>query len=203
VARAGWSPMQSDTAGTLFHIALNYRVGDVTHDTLLLRSRPEAFPAPYFITTGSFPATSAWAAGPEMYFRPGPLLIGAEYYWQKVRSRQTGNPWFYGGQFVLTWVTTGETRGYNTIGNYFTSVLPKKTVVQSGPGAWETVISVTYTNLTNNIVQGGIFWRVTPMINWYLTDNLRLEFAYGYGSLNRLGLLGRTMFFQSRLQFEL
>jgi phosphate-selective porin OprO/OprP len=65
------------------------------------------------------------------------------------------------------------------------------------------VLSVTYTNLTNSIVQGGVFWRVTPMINWHLTDNLRLEFAYGYGSLDQFGVLGRTMFFQSRMQFEL
>lgn len=203
VVRAGWSPMQSDTAGRLFHIALNYRVGDVNNDTLLLRSKPEAFPAPYFVNTGKFPAGSAWSAGPEMYFRPGSLLIGTEYYWQKVHSPQTGDPWFYGGQFVTTWIVTGETRAYNKVGNYFTGVLPKKTVIQGGPGAWEAVFSVTYTNLTNSTVQGGIFWRFTPMVNWYLTDNLRLEVALGYGSLDKLGLLGRTVFFQSRMQFEL
>jgi phosphate-selective porin OprO and OprP len=82
-------------------------------------------------------------------------------------------------------------------------VLPTPPTIQGGPGAWETVLSVTYGNLTNSTVQGGVFWRITPMINWYLTDNLRLEFAYGYGSLDRLGVLGRTMFFQSRMQFEL
>ena len=203
VVRAGWVPMVSDSAGTLLHIALNFRAGDVNNDSLLLRSKPEAFPAPYFISTGKFPAGSAWEAGPEIYFRPGSLLVGTEYYWLKARSPQTNNPWFYGGQFVISWLPTGETRSYNTAGNYFRGVLPKKTVVQGGPGAWETVLSVTYSNLTNSTVQGGIFWRVTPMINWLLTDNLRLEFAYGYGSLNQFGLLGRTMFFQSRMQFEL
>ena len=40
-------------------------------------------------------------------------------------------------------------------------------------------------------------------LNWYLTDNLRLEFAYGYGSLNKNGILGRTAFSQSRFQFRL
>jgi phosphate-selective porin OprO and OprP len=57
--------------------------------------------------------------------------------------------------------------------------------------------------LTNSTLQGGHFWRVTPMLNWYLTDNLRLEFAYGYGTLNKEGLMGRTQFFQSRWQFRL
>jgi phosphate-selective porin OprO/OprP len=203
VVRAGWVPKASDSAGTLLHLALNFRAGSVHGDSLLLRSKPEAFPAPYFITTGKFPASSAWEAGPEIYFRPGSLLLGTEYYWLKARSPETGNPLFYGGQFVVAWLPTGETRSYNLAGNYFRAVSPKKTVIQGGPGAWETVLSVTYSNLTNSTVQGGVFWRITPMINWHLTDNLRLEFAYGYGSLDRVGVLGRTMFFQSRMQFEL
>jgi len=41
------------------------------------------------------------------------------------------------------------------------------------------------------------------MLNWYLSDNIRLEFAYGFGSLNRFGLVGHTQFFQSRIQLQL
>jgi phosphate-selective porin OprO and OprP len=40
------------------------------------------------------------------------------------------------------------------------------------------------------------------MVNWYLTDHLRLELAYGVGQLDRFGALGTTQFFQSRLQFQ-
>ena len=65
------------------------------------------------------------------------------------------------------------------------------------------MIKFSYSNLTNGPVQGGTFWRVTPMLNWYLTDNLRLEFAYGYGVLNELGAKGATQFFQSRIQMRL
>jgi phosphate-selective porin OprO/OprP len=103
----------------------------------------------------------------------------------------------------MTWVTTGEVRSYNTVGNYFRTISPNKTVIEGGPGAWETVLTVDYSNLTNNIVQGGTFWRVTPMINWYLTDNVRLEFAYGNGSLKQPGRTGRTQFFQARWQSRL
>ena len=41
------------------------------------------------------------------------------------------------------------------------------------------------------------------MINWYLSQNVRLELAYGYGVLNRFNLEGVTQFFQSRIQFML
>ena len=41
-----------------------------------------------------------------------------------------------------------------------------------------------------------------PMVNWYLSDNVRLEMAYGYGHLNRFDLKGNTHFFQTRLQLQ-
>jgi len=203
VVRAGWVPLAGDTAGTLLHIGMNFRIGDVNNDTLQLRSKPEAFPAPYFIDTKKFPAASALAFGPELYYRPGRVLMGGEYYWQRVSSPETGSPWFHGGEAVVAWATTGEIRSYNLAGSYFRELSPDSTVIQGGPGAWAPMIKFSYSNLTNGPVQGGIFWRVTPMINWYLTDNLRLEFAYGYGVLNQSGTKGATQFFQSRIQMRL
>jgi phosphate-selective porin OprO and OprP len=202
-ARTGYSRMSSDTAGTLVHVGMNFRVGDVNGDSLQLRSRPEAFAAPYFIDTGKFPAKSAFAFGPEIYYRPGRLLIGGEYYWQKVSSPEMGNPWFHGGEAAVVWLATGETRQFNLAGAYFREASPDSTVVQRGAGAWSPVIKFSYSNLTNGPVQGGIFWRITPMLNWYLTDNVRLEFGYGHGVLNQSGVKGETNFFQSRLQLRL
>lgn len=203
VVRAGWVPMVSDTAGELLHMAMNFRTGMVDNDSLLLRSRPEAFGAPYFVNTGKFPATSAVEFGPEIYWRKERVLVGSEYYWLRARSPEHGNPWFHGGEFVITWLTTGETRPYNLAGSYFRAVSPKKTVIEGGSGAWEVVFKFSYVDLTEHDIQGGKFWRLTPQLNWYLTDNLRLEFAYGYGTLVKLGLMSRTQFYQSRFQFEL
>jgi phosphate-selective porin OprO/OprP len=203
VARVGWVPLVSDSVGTLLHVALNFRAGSLDADSVRLRSRPESFTAPYFIDTKKFPATSASTMGIETYYRPGRVMIGGEYYWQRVQSPQTGNPWFHGGEFVATWLTTGETRSYNTVGNYFRDISPTKTVVEGGPGAWEAVFKLSYSNLTNGPLQGGIFWRATPMLNWHMTDNVRLEFGYGYGRLFELGARGVTHFFQSRIQMQL
>lgn len=203
VARTGWVPLDNEQGGTLLHLGMNFRIGAANHDSLQLRSKPEAFPAPYFIDTGKFPAQSALTFGPEVYYRPGRLLLGGEYFWQKVRSPENGDPWFHGGEIELVWLTTGETRSYNAAGSYFREVSPDSTVVQGGPGAWAPMVKFSYSNLTNGPIQGGMFWRVTPMLNWYLTDNLRLEFAYGYGVLTRFGIRGATQFFQSRIQMRL
>jgi phosphate-selective porin OprO/OprP len=41
------------------------------------------------------------------------------------------------------------------------------------------------------------------MVNWYLSDNARFEFAYGYGSLDRFDTTGKTQFLQFRLQLQI
>jgi phosphate-selective porin OprO/OprP len=41
------------------------------------------------------------------------------------------------------------------------------------------------------------------MVNWYLSDQLRLEIAYGHGVLDRFNIVGSTRFFQTRLQVQL
>jgi phosphate-selective porin OprO/OprP len=203
VVRTGWVPFASDSSGTVLHLGGSLRRGNVDNDTLQLRSRPEAFPAPYFIDTGKFPARSSRMAGVEAFYRPGSVLIGTEYYWQTVNSPQTGDPAFHGGEFVVSWLVTGETRSYNTVGNYFRAVSPDRTVIQGGPGAWEVVVKASYSDLRDRSLDGGVFRRVTPMLNWHLTDNMRLEMAYGYGRLDRFGHNGTTNFFQTRLQLQL
>jgi phosphate-selective porin OprO/OprP len=47
----------------------------------------------------------------------------------------------------------------------------------------------------------GRFWKINPMINWYVTTYFRLQAVYGYGVLDRFGLEGTTQNFQTRFQF--
>jgi phosphate-selective porin OprO and OprP len=201
VARVGWLPVMKDE-GTLLHVALAGRYGLVNDRTLRLRSRPELNIAPYFVETESFAAHDTRMVQGEVYYRPGPWLFGAEYFVQKVNALDVPDPLFHGGDAVASWLITGETRRYNTAGGYFLSVSPKRTVLQGGPGAWEALLRLSYIDLDDGAIQGGRFWRLTPMVNWYLSDHLRLELAYGVGQLDRFGLTGTTQFFQTRLQFQ-
>lgn len=203
VARLMWMPKLSEAEKTVFHIGLNLRQGNVDKDTLQLRSRPEAFPAPYFVDTKKFHATSTFMSGLEVYYRKGPWLFGTEYWFEDVNAPENGNPIFHGGDIVVTWLMTGETRPYNTMGGYFRGISPRKTLFEGGPGAWEPVLRLSYIDLDDGAIRGGKFWRLTPMINWHMSDNLRLEFAYGFGKLDRFGLTGGTHFFQSRIQLQL
>lgn len=203
VARIAWLPLLSESNHTLLHIGLNGRSGAVDEDELQIRSRPEAFPAPYFVDTGKFPASFTKMVGWEAYYRPGPWLFGTEFWLQDVNSPERGNPVFQGGDIVATWLITGETRAYNQVGGYFKAVSPAKTVFEGGPGAWEAVLRFSYIDLDSGTLRGGKFWRLTPMVNWHLSDNVRLELAYGYGTLERFELKGGTHFFQSRIQLQI
>ena len=69
-------------------------------------------------------------------------------------------------------------------------------VFQGGPGGWELVGRVSYIDLDSGSLAGGRFWRLTPMVNWSLSDHVRLEMTYGYAALDRFDLEGKTHFFQ-------
>ncbi|KAA9332630.1 OprO/OprP family phosphate-selective porin [Adhaeribacter soli] len=203
VARIMWLPILSDPERKVFHIGINLRQGNVDKDTLQLRSRPESWTAPYFVDTKKFRATQTFMYGGEIYYRHGPWLFGSEYWFMDAKAPEKGNPRFHGGDIVATWLITGETRAYNTAGGFFKGISPNRTVFEGGPGAIEAVLRISYIDLDDKGISGGKFWRITPMMNWHMSDNIRLEIGYGYGELDRLGLEGGTQFFQGRIQFQL
>ena len=200
VTRFGWQPILSESENRVLHVALMERTAEPDNDIVRERSRPEAFLAPYFLDTGQFEATRTHTAGIEAYYRAGPWLFGSEYDWRRVDAADGSRPEFHGGDVMVSWLVTGETRPYNSFSAIFQGISPSRTVFQGGPGAWEAVLHFSYADFDSGALQGGKLWRVTPMVNWHLSDHVRLEFAYGYSTLDRFDLQGHTQFFQSRIQ---
>lgn len=201
--RLAWVPMQSPDGGNLLHLGISTRFGKVNEGKLRVRARPGAWAAPYFIDTEEFAADSTRMTGIEIYARPGSLTLGSEYFFQNVDAPESGNPMFHGGEVFASWLITGEVRTYNTRGGHFNQISPKRPLFEGGPGAWEVVTQLSTIDLDSGTLTGGKYWRFTPMVNWYLSDHLRLEMVYGYGSLHRFGSVGKTHFFQTRIQMQL
>jgi len=201
--RVGWLPVYSGGGKKVLSLAVEGRYGRPENDEIQVRSRPEAYGAPYFVDTDIFPAHHSIAYGGEAYYRSGPLLFGGEYYAFEFNSSETNNPIFHGGGFIASYLITGEIRPYNTATSIFGFVPVKKSVFDGGPGAWEAGIQLSNIDLDSGTLTGGKFWKITPMLNWYLSENVRFELAYGYGVLDRFGKTGATKFFQSRIQFKL
>ena len=201
--RAVWLPFTGTDKGVL-HLALEARFAAANDGFLQYRSRPESFESKaYVIDTGKFPAQSATTVGIETYYRPGPFTFGMEYFFNQVASREEHDPFFHGGEAFVSYLLTGETKPYNLRGAYFERTSPASSVFEGGSGAWEVVLRYSYADLDSQNIQGGKFWRITPMLNWYLSENVRLEFVTGYGVADRFGTRGAILFGQTRLQLQL
>jgi phosphate-selective porin OprO and OprP len=200
-ARFGWLPIYSKEDNTLLHLGMSIRYGEIEDGQIRLRSRPEAFTAPYFIDTGTFSSDHSTHIGYEVYYSRKSLLIGSEGYLHKFSSNEENDPLFHGSATFVSYVLTGESRPYSTVSGIYSFLPVAKPVFKGGPGAIEVVMRIDQLDLDGGLIEGGKWWRFTPMVNWYLSSMVRFEVAYGYGTLNRYGLKGATQFFQSRIQF--
>jgi phosphate-selective porin OprO/OprP len=189
----------------VLHIAVEYRYGVADDGALQYRSKPESFEAQSFaIDTGMFPASYSNMFGAELYYRAGQLTAGSEYYLNKVKSNVTGNPFFHGGDAFVAYMITDDTHPYNEKGAFFEGVKPTRPFDRfRGSGAWEVVLRLSYADLDSAGIDGGQFTRLTPMLNWYASENVRWELVFGFSLLERMNLLGTTQYFQTRLQLTL
>ncbi|MDL5048716.1 porin [Oscillatoria amoena NRMC-F 0135] len=201
--RVGWLPVYDAGNQSVLHVGISYRYGEPDEGTIRVRSRPEANPATYFVDTGVFSSDYSSQWGGEAYYSAGPWMAGSEVYAHHFSSQEADDPVFYGGDAVVSYMITGETRPYNTATAILGFVPVKRPVFKGGPGAWEVLCRFSTYDLTTGTLEGGKFWRITPMVNWYLSKDIRLELAYGYGVLDRFGLKGTTQFFQTRIQLTL
>jgi phosphate-selective porin OprO/OprP len=199
-SRLAWVSDPSDSATSLLHVGLSARYSRPDEGEIRFRSRPQAFRAPYYLDTGTFAATETYLLGPEIYYRTNRLLTGGEYYLIKADAPDAGDPILHGGEIFVSWLMSRATRPYNEFGGVFGGVAPARSVLDGGHGAWDVFLGLSYTDFDDEQLEGGIFWRLTPGVNWYLTRRVRLELVYGYGKLDRFGLLGTTQFFQNRVQ---
>ena len=81
-------------------------------------------------------------------------------------------------------------------------MVPKTSVFQGGPGAWEVMLRLSYTNADSGTLDGGKLWRISPILTWYLSDQVRWTIGYGYANLDRFGTTGKTQFLQSRIHVQ-
>jgi len=135
----------------------------------------------------------------------GPVEISAESTWTAIASPQTGDPHFQGFYVMASWCLTGESRPYDRQLGAFGAIVPAQpfSFKHGGRGAWELAARYSRIDLTSGTLDGGEFERWSGGLSWRPTSMWRFEFNYGYGRLERGGIVGRTDFYQLRLQFQL
>jgi phosphate-selective porin OprO/OprP len=202
-ALIGWMPFYHKEKNTLLHIAANYRYGKPLGGEISLKSRPESNPTPQLINTGVFSADYSTHIGGEIYYSNKSFMVGSEVMVHNFFSNDFDHHRFYGGDVVVSYFFTKAIRPYNTTGSIYGFIPVKKSVFKGGWGEWEAVLRFSLLNLNDRSISGGELWRLTPMINWYVSKVIRMEFAYGYSVLDRYGMKGAVQLFQSRIQFTI
>ena len=198
-ARIGWLPFYNKENNKVFHVAGNFRYGKPVDGKISLKSRPESNPAPQIINTGTFSADNSTHIGGEAYYSTGSFLIGSEINLHKFNAAENHN--FFGGDVFASYIFTKAKRPYMTTGSIFGFVPVARPVFKGGWGEWEAMLRYSSLDLDDGSIHGGKFWRITPMVNWYMTKAMRTEFIYGYGILDRYNLKGAMQIFQVRVQF--
>jgi phosphate-selective porin OprO and OprP len=199
-ARVGWMPFYNKEKNRLLHIAANIRYGKPVDGKIGLKSRPESNPAPQIINTGTFTADHSTHIGGEIFYSTGRFLVGSEVMAHKFNSSSAEDHNFIGGDVFVTYIFTKARRPYQSSGSIFGFVPVTKSVFKGGWGEWELVLRYSSLDLEDGSIHGGKFWRITPMVNWYMTKMIRTEFIYGYGILDRYNMKGAVQIFQVRLQ---
>lgn len=202
-ARVAWLPIFKPDEKNMLHVGINYRYGKPEDGKMRLRSRPEANPAPYFVDTDVFDSKHSNHFGTEIYYIRGPLMLGSEYHWHNFEIGGKGSQTLHGGDAVISYFLTGGSRPYSTVSGVYSFVPVKKSIFKKGLGEIELLLRYSMLDLNGETIQGGEMRRITPMVNWYMTRYMRLEFAYGYGVLNRFAMEGVTQFYQARMQFAI
>ena len=200
-ARVGWLPFYNKERNSVLHFAVNYRYGVPNEGQITIKSRPESNPVPQIINTGSFAADNSTHMGAEIYYSTGRMLLGSEVMLQRFHSGTSDDHQFFGGNVAITYLLTNTSRPYNTTSSVFGFIPVRKSVFKGGWGEWEAVLYFSSLDLNDGSVKGGKFWRITPMINWYMSKVVRMGFIYGYGELDRYNLTGALQIFQARIQF--
>jgi phosphate-selective porin OprO/OprP len=185
------------------------------------------------VDTGKIQAEGATVIGTELCYVRGPFSIQGEYAWcaadNAVASSNTnlrpgikngtklGDVWFNGGYIEVSYFLTGENRAYDRrlgreASTYIASPYTPFYLTRSengnfiwGRGAWEIAARWNHLNLNSDGIQGGESDALEVGLNWYLSNNMKIQFEYLHqdrynlkkgvnpGDLDGLGI--RTQFF--------
>jgi phosphate-selective porin OprO/OprP len=201
------------------HLGGGYSFRDAADGVVQFRSRPEAFanadvddPAtPFFADTGTLAAHYSQLAGVEFLMVQGPVTVQAEYVLTPVN--RTGGPdtLFNGGYANVGYFLTGEHRPYNRAAAIPDRVIPFENffrvrtqdgALQTGSGAWEVAARLSYLDLNDQDVQGGVLRDVTLGLNWYASPYHRVKFNYVHAHLDRNAVVSNTDIFGIRFDAD-
>jgi phosphate-selective porin OprO and OprP len=195
--RAFWAPFVSADTLHVVQLALNGRWTDDRNGTLSFKAKPEVFEAPDFVRTGSVDTWGAALGDAGLLLQQGSVSLTAEALPVRVMGAEPRALTFSGNYVELAWRPRGEPRAYDEETGSLGRVRLGRHRVAVELGA-----RYTHVDLSDRSVDGGVFDRSSVGATVYGPHELKLQIDYGYGVLNKGGVVGHTHLLTTRFQWE-
>jgi phosphate-selective porin len=171
------------------------------NDQIQYTSREESNWAPTLFDTDVIDGRGSIVLGNELAVAHGPWSVQGELLAAQVQGATGGYAHFSGAYMLGTWSLTGEPRPYDRTKGIFATLVPQRPVAfgTHNIGAWEAALRLSYLDLVDGAVRGGRGVELMPGLNWYLTQNLRVQLEYGYTHVEDGPQNGNLHLVQTRL----
>ncbi|WP_161992816.1 OprO/OprP family phosphate-selective porin [Aureimonas leprariae] len=133
------------------------------------------------ISTGDFTAVESYeAANLELAASVGRFTLESEYTLATLDDREKGSPFLHGAYVGLLAFLTDDHRTYDGSTGTFDKVEPKAPAGPDGFGALEVGGRLDYLDLSDAGPDAGTEIAGTGILNWYLTEKLRVSLSHTY-----------------------
>jgi phosphate-selective porin OprO/OprP len=167
--------------------------GDSERTQARFRARPELRSLRQWIDTGTITgADFSDVIGLEAIFNAGPLAIVAEWSPTFVQRQNADPLYFHGGYIYAAYYLTGEHQPYDRHTGTIRRVQPFENFflverccgrAGGGWGAWQVAVRLSYLDLTDKDIRGGVEQNVTLGLNWWFNHNARWGVNYVWGHI--------------------
>jgi phosphate-selective porin OprO and OprP len=173
--------------GGFIHIGASafYRENDEGDLTIRYRQRAHSHLAKRYVNTGEFAAKSDTFIGAELAGVMGSFSAQAEWGWMKGAAPLGGiDANFNGGYVDISYILTGESRGYK--GGAFDRIKVNNPVFSGGSGAWQIAARYDVIDLTDRdaAVIGGKQTSYIAGVNWYLNNYTKVAANYSKSEID-------------------
>jgi phosphate-selective porin OprO/OprP len=199
--RVTWLPWYDEPSGGRYflHLGAGSSFRDADDNTARFSAAPEIRsnntdpPTPFFVDTLDIPARNYQLYGLEAALVRGPLSVQAELVSVPVDRIGGSDVAFYGAYVFASYFLTGEHRPYHREQGVFDRVMPfeefflvrTRRGVCAGWGAWEVAARLSYLDLDDADIRGGLLNELTLGLNWYMNPYTRITANYAHAFLDR------------------
>lgn len=156
---------------------------------LRYRARPEVHMNDRFVDTNLIPADSAFLWGSEAALILGSFTWQGEYIASDINAPTGVADYdFSGYSMQMSYIITGEERGYKSGSGSFDKISPEnpfRGFGKGGTGAWEIAARYSTLDLDHGLVRGGDLENITVGVNWYINPTLKLMLNYIHAEVER------------------